>query len=255
MIGIIRFKDYVLWDANKLALKKEERVVFSILLIAVAVVVARVISIYNFERDDLMLETVRINVITSTVNIYNPMTGRLYELGLITSKKLVTLPLLYTFWCTYYGIDARVLLYIICTLQTFICVLFACRCTMQSVIKSRRKQYLCSFFIAVLLASGDYFKGAIGYKVLWNGYDGSTIIVAVMMAYVIFMIMDMYRLERGDYGKTTWSQRLLRMFKLLICLGATLFMSGLATGLLLIVLCLLSMIVCATLRFGKEEKS
>ncbi len=255
IIGVAGFKNYILWDAKKLLLKKEERVVFAILLIAMLVVIARIISIYNMERDDLMLETVLINTLTHTVNTYNPMTGRLYELGLITSKKLVTLPLLYSYWCMSYGIEPRLLLYIVCTIQTFICVLLACRCAMTSVIKSRRKQYMCTFFVAVLLASGDYFKGAIGYRVLWNGYDGSTIIVAVMMAYVIYMIMDMYRLERGDYGKATWPQRFLRVFKLLICLGATLFMTGLATGLLFIILCLLSMVVCATLRFGKEEKS
>ena len=42
VIGIAGFKNYVLWDIKKLLLKKEESVVFGIMMIAVAVVVARV---------------------------------------------------------------------------------------------------------------------------------------------------------------------------------------------------------------------
>ncbi len=255
IISVVRFKDYVLWDIQKMRLKKEEALSFGIMMLTILIVVARIIYLSDFERDDIMLETVRINVLTSTVNTYNPMTGRLFELGFITSKKLVTLPVYYSYLCMNYGISPRVLLYIVITLQTLFCTMFACRCAMTAVIKSRRKQYLCSFFVAVVLASGDYFKGAVGYKVLWNGYEGATIVVAVMMAYVIYLVMDIYRLERGDYGKSSWGKRLVRVFKLIICFAATLFISSLATGFLMIALCLLSMIVCASLRFGKEEKA
>ena len=254
-VSIIGFKDYVLTDAKKHLIKKEELVSLIVLLIAIAVVVYRIISIFGYERDDIMLETVRINVLTNTVNTYNPLTGRAFELGLITSKKIITLPLLYTYWCMTYGIDARILLYIVCIIQTFVCVLIACRCAMTAVIKLRKKQYLCLFFVAVMLTSGDYFKGSIGYKILWNGYDGAAIIAAVMIVYVIYLVMDMYRLERGDYGKASWGQRIVRIFKFLICLASTLFITGLATGALMVILCLISMIVCATLRFGKEERA
>lgn len=242
-------------DYSKLLPRKKELLVLGIMLLAIAVVIVRVISLYYFERDDLMLETVRINVLTGTVNTYNPLTGRPYELGLIKSKLLVTMPLYYTYWCVTYGIDARVLLYLVCIFQTIVCIFMSCKCAMSAVMKTRRKQMLCVFFLAVLLASGDYFKGAIGYKVLWNGYDGGSIVVAVMMAYIIYLVMYWYRLERGDYGKSKWGTRIVLVLRFLICVASTLFMTGIATGALLIVLCLASMIICATLRFGKEEKS
>lgn len=255
IIAVFGFKTYIAKDIKSLAIRKEEILIFSILVVAVIVVICRVFSLYYYERDDIMLDTVRINILTDTVNTYNPLTGRPYELGMITSKKLVTMPLYYTYWCVTYGIGARALLYLVCTYQTLACVFLATRCTMTAILKSRRKKMLGSFFVAVLLASGDYFKGAIGYKVLWNGYDGTAIIAAVMMAYIIYLVMDIYRLERGDYGDKTWGARLIRIFRIMLCLASTIFMASLATGLLLLVLCLMSMIVCATLRFGKEEKS
>lgn len=255
LLAVFGFKKYIIKDIKNLGIRKEEMLVFAIMVFAMAVVVLRIVSLYGYERDDMMLETVRVNVLTNTVNAYNPLTGRPYELGLIKSKKLVTMPLYYTYWCITYGIEARTLLYLVCTLQTYFCVFMATRCTMTAIVKTKRKQFLCTFFVAVLLASGDYFKGAIGYKVLWNGYDGMTIIVAVMMAYIIYLVMDIYRLERGDYGDKTLGKRLIRILRIMLCLASTIFMSGLATGLLLLALCLLSMIVCATLRFGKEEKA
>jgi len=240
-------------DFKKLIPRKNELVVLGILLLAILVVIARIVSIYNYERNDIMLDTVRVNVLTNTVNTYNPLTNRPYELGLINSKKLVTMPLLYTYWCITYGIDARVLLYFVCTFQTLFCIFMACKCATTGVLKTKRKRRLCLFFVAVLLASGDYFAGAIGYRVLWNGYDGATIVAAVMMAYVIYLVMYWYRLERGDYGKKKIAARIVLALRLLICLCSTLFLTGLATGALLIILCLGTMIVCATLRFGKEE--
>lgn len=255
IIAIFGFKTYIIKNIKSLAIRKEERLIFAIMIFAMAVVICRIVFLYSYERDDMMLETVRINLLSNTVNTYNPLTGRPYELGLINSKKLITMPLYYTYWCVTYGIEARVLLYLVCTLQTFFCVFMAIKCTMTAIVKTKRKQYLCSFFVAVLLASGDYFKGAVGYKVLWNGYDGMTIVVAVMMAYIIYLVMDIYRLERGDYGVKTLGGRLIRVFRIMICFACTLFMSGIATGFLLLALCLFSMIICASLRFGKEEKS
>jgi len=241
-------------DFKKLLPHKNELLVFGIMILAIAVVVFRIANLFYYERDDLMLETVRVNVLTNTVNTYNPLTNRPYELGLINSKKLITLPLLYTYWCTTYGINPRILLYLVCTYQTLVCVFMACKCVMNSVLKTKRKQRLCMFFLAVLLASGDYFKGAVGYKVLWNGYDGATIVVAVMMAFIIYLVMYGYRLERGDYGDSKWAGRIGILLKLLICFASTLFITGIPTGALLLVLCLISMTICASLRFGKEER-
>ena len=255
LIAVIGFKDYIACNIKKPNIRKDEKMVYAFMVIAIIIVVIRVAMLYNFERDDMMLETVRINLITSTVNTYNPLTARPYELGLIGSKKLITLPLYYTYWCMTYGIGPRDLLYTVCELQGVFVVIAACGCAMKRVLKTNKKMYVYLLFVAVLLASGDYFKGSVGYKVLWNGYSGDTIAATAVLAYIVFLILDMYRLERGDYGKPAWGARLIRVFKILLCFACTIFITSIPTGILIILLCLVTMIICASVRFAKEEKS
>ena len=254
VVAIFGFRDYIVCGAKKFVLRKDERLIFIFMILAIAVVAIRIYLLYLYERDDLMLETIRINLITDTVNAYNPLTGRPYELGLINSKKLITLPLYYTYWCRTYGIAARDLLYGVSEVQTFFAVMCACGCAMKPILKSNKKMYVFNMFVAVLLASGDYFKGSVGYKVLWNGYSGDTIVATVILAYIIYLITDMYRLERGDYGKATWWARIIRVLRVILCFACTLFITGIPTGILIILLCLMTMIFCATIRFVREEK-
>ena len=255
LVAIFGFRDYILCGAKKPVIRKDERLVYGALIVAVVTVIVRVAFLYWFERDDMMLETVRINVITSTVNTYNPMTARPYELGLINSKKLVTLPLYYTYWCMEYGIGARDLLYVVCELQGIFCVMAACGCAMKRILKTNKKLYVYLLFVALLLASGDYFKGSVGYKVLWNGYSGDTIAVTVVLAYIIYLILDFYRLERGDYGEKTLGKRFVRVIRVLLCFACTIFITSIPTGILMILLCMVTMIICATIRFVREEKA
>ena len=238
---------------EKMTLKKEEKLVFILMLTAIALVVVRVCSIYDFGRDDIMLETVRVNSLTGTVNMYNPLTSRPYELGIINSRKIITLPVYYTYWCITFGIEDRMLLYIVCTLQTLACLLFACKCAMSTILKTNKKIYTFLMFVGVLLLSGDYFKGAVGYKVLWNGYRGETIVVAVMLPYLIYVIMDMYKIEKGEYGPSKWKYRISRVFRILLTLFASVFITEFTTGAVLIALCLATVIVCCTVKYGREE--
>ena len=255
LIAVFGFSDYIACGFKKPNIRKDERIVYAFMLIAIAVVIVRVVMLYGFERDDLMLETVRINCLTSTVNTYNPLTARPYELGLIGSKKLVTLPLYYTYWCMTYKIGPRDLLYMVCELQGVFVVIGSCGCAMRRILKTNKKMYVYLMFVAVLLASGDYFKGAVGYRVLWNAYNGDTIASTAVLAYIIYLILDIYRLERGDYGDTSWGRRLIRVFKILLCFACTLFITAIPTGILIILLCLITMIICASVRFAREEKS
>ena len=254
LIAVFGFKKYIICGAKRFTLRKDERLVFALMIASILIVIIRIGFLYLYERDDIMLETVRVNLLTSTVNTYNPLTGRPYELGLINSKKLITLPLYYTYWCKTYDISARDLLYAVCELQTLFVIIGACGCAMKRVLKSNKKLYTYTMFVAFMLASGDYFKGSVGYKVLWNGYSGDTIVVASVLSYIIYLILDMYRLERGDYGKATWAMRILRVFRILLCFACTLFITSIPTGILMIVLCLVTMIACATIRFVREEK-
>ena len=154
-----------------------------------------------------------------------------------------------------YKIGPRDLLYMVCELQGVFVVIGSCGCAMRRILKTNKKMYVYLMFVAVLLASGDYFKGAVGYRVLWNAYNGDTIASTAVLAYIIYLILDIYRLERGDYGDTSWGRRLIRVFKILLCFACTLFITAIPTGILIILLCLITMIICASVRFAREEKS
>lgn len=254
LIAVFGYKDYIKNGSLKLTFRKEERVMFILMLVAFALVILRIILLYRYGRDDIMLETVKVNISSGTIDKINPLTFRPYELGLIKSKKLITLPVYYTYLCSTYGINPRVLLYIIYPIQTLICSYFACQCTMFSILKTNKKVYTYSVFMGVLILSGDYMKGVMGYKLLWNGYAGDTVVAAVILPYIIYLVMTIYRIERGDYGEKKWGKRIVRMLHILICLMASVFITGIPTGALLITLSLITVIVVCTVRFGREEK-
>ena len=255
ILGIFFQRKSIKADIEKMSIRKDEILVFSLAVLAIILVVVRIIMLVKYDRDDIMLETVRINTITSTVNTYNPLTARPYELGIINSKKLIALPLYYSYICMTYKVAPRTLLYLVCELQTVACVLFACINTLRIILKTNKKIYTSTLFVAVMLLSGDYFKGAVGYKILWNGYLGETVIAAVAIPYIIGLMIEIYRIHRGDFGTAKAGKIAVRLLKTMICVAGSVFITGIATGLLLIGLCLAAILVCCTFRFGKEEKA
>jgi len=252
--GVFGYKTYIKKGLLKITFRKEERLMFSLMVVSFALVILRIFMLYKYGRDDIILETVRINVNTNTINAYNPLTSRPYELGLINSKKLISLSVYYTYLCMTYGINPRVLLYIVCPIQTVICSYFACQSTMYLILKTNKKVYSFSLFMGALILSGDYMKGLMGYRLLWNGYDGTTIVASTMLPFIICLVMYIYRIERGDYGEKKWGKRFVRALQILLLLASSLFITGIPTGALLIVLSLITIAVVCTVRFGREEK-
>lgn len=233
-----------------------EMTAFVLMMIAFILLVVRVILLKDYVREDVVLNTVKLNLSTGTINQYNPLTNRPYEQGLITSKKIITLTTYYTYLSNHWGIDARTLVYIIIPIQTIICLYFVYELMMSALLKGvKKKVYISEFVLGVMLLSGDYFSGAAGYRVLWNGYSGDIIVALIMITYVVHIVMAMYRLERGDEGEVSWLARIRYILSIMICIVASVFMTSIATGLLMLVLSLASIAVCCTWRFGREEKT
>ena len=97
-----------------------------------------------------MLNTVRLNQKSGEINVLNPLTGRPYELGLINSKKIITLSSYYTYWACAYGIDARLLLYVIIPIQTVMCIYFVYDVLMNSFFNGNRKKNYTFHFLHLL---------------------------------------------------------------------------------------------------------
>lgn len=232
-----------------------EALALSLMIAAFLLLILRVVLLEQYVREDVVLNTVRLNLSTNTINQYNPLTNRPYEQGLIMSKKIITLPTYYTYLAKHWGIDARTLVYVIIPIQTIICLYSVYELMMTALLKGvKKKIYISKFILGVMLLSGDYFNGAAGYRILWNGYSGDIIVALIMITYIVHVVMAMYRLERGDEGEPTWSSRIRYILSIMICVISSVFMTSIATGLLMLVLALASIAVCSTWRFGREEK-
>lgn len=206
-------------------LTKREWILISLMIIIGVLVCIRVIGTIGYVREDFMLPTVKTTLGTGTVNAYNPITSRAYVYGIINSRKIITLPIYYACTCTVFKMDPILLLYVICTIQTVVCTYFSCILFIIPVIRIRERVYMFGIFLGALLLSGDYFNYAIGGRLLWNGYAGDTIVAAVMLPYVLYLIMSGYRERR---------LKLPDSLKLFLVLFSSIFVTGVAKGALLI---------------------
>ncbi len=239
-------------------LKNDEWILLGIMLVIAALIVARVFCITDYIRDDYMLPTVRMTVSTHTINEFNPITGRPYELGLITSRKIITLPVYYAFLCCTFGIDTLNLLYVIMTLQTVACTYLSCMFFITPILKVRSRIYMFGIFLGAIILSGDYFMNAIGAKLLWRGYAGDTIVAAVILPYALALVVGDYRQvfladkDQAEYKKEIKRIRIQSIFKLILVSMTSLFITSVAKGLLIIAITVVLALVCYIVAIRKQ---
>ena len=231
-------------------LKKEEWILISAIVIAVGGIILRIVLLRNNLRIDGMLSTVREISKTGELFTVNPFTNQPYSLGVIGSRKIISLPAYYAYYVMSYGIEIEWLLYVVITLQTVACTFFACGLSLYPIVRNRKKTMIFVLFLAVLILSGDYFSGSVVHKLLHNGYSGAAIVAGVMLPYCMYVITDMYRRER-EGGK--WLLRIGCVSKILLCFAASLFLTAFASGGLLILVVAVVLGTVCMIRFAKEE--
>ena len=206
-------------------LKKEELIMIGITFAIFVLLCVRIIRITDYVREDHMLPMIRIMLNTRTIDVYNPITSTPYVYGVLSSRKIITLPIYYACICDIFGLNEIVLLYVVCTIQTVICTYMSCVLFIIPMIKIRERVFLYGIFVGVLMLSGDYFNKSIGARLLWNGYAGDTIVSVVMIPYVLYVILCAYRDKKV---------KLSYILKLLLTFISSVFMISLAKGALLI---------------------
>ena len=228
--------------------KRSDYILMGIIVLICILICVRVIGITDYIRDDYMLPTVRITLSTGTVNEYNPLTSLPYRVGLTTSKKIVTLPIYYSYLCKVFDLEAVNLLYVILTLQTVACSYLACMLFVRSFIKLRDKLFIYGIFFGGVILSGDYFNRSISSRLLWNGYAGSTITTAVMLPYMMYLVTSVFRI-----GKITAGD----ILKLIIVTFASLFITSITYGPLLLVITagvtLIGCLITGRKQFSEED--
>lgn len=228
-------------------LRKEERILLCCMLIVFILVVLKIFASKEGMRSDALLETVRTTLSTGTMFQYHPLTGQKLELGLITSKKIVTLPLYYAYLTKLTGMDPAVLLYDVLGVQTLVTVYFVSALLISRVCSQvKRKVFLFELFLGLLLLSGDYYKETLSYHLIYNGYLGMTISLGVILPYLLYLIYSWYMDETKDQI-ITWKNRILYLARMALCFMASFFITGLATGCLFLLLAMVVAGICCLL--------
>ena len=209
-------------------------------------------------RNDAMVETVQRTLLTDTMNQYHPFTGKPLELGVIMSKKIITLPFWYATLSLWTGLDGVTAVWVLGTLVTILLSLVAfAELGGLLFFRDFKKTWLLLLLLELLYLSGDYYVGSAGYRQLFYGYSGEVIVGVVVIPCVLSMLyrymgptMRVYfPMEREQIH--LWSL----LLELGLCLGSCLFLTSLAWGIFMVMIAMvLFAISCVGVRMTKRKK-
>ena len=239
-------------EKRKPAWRKRDRLLSCGMILVFVLLIVRMIMGLPVLRDDIVLETVNTTVHTGTMFTHHPLTGMVMDGGMITSKKIVTLPLFYAAFVQFFGIDAGYFLYLAVNVLVLGCSYYAGALLLEKVTTvTRSKMYAYWLVYGLLLLAGDYHKSTLGYRMLYQGYEGITICFAVMMPYLLYVILAWYRRESGE-EKVAFTTRLMFVLKIVLVFACSMVITGLGTGFLFLFMAGAIAAVCCLLKSIKE---
>ncbi len=196
---------------------------------------------------DAMVATVQTTLYTDSMYQYHPMTGQLFGPGMILSRKIVTLPLFYSFICRIFCLPAAQGVYGLGSLLVLVFLYAACARFFGAIFEGRgknRKIWMGLVFVGLLVLAGGYASGAVGSRVLYFGYQGSHIAVGVLMPYVAAVLYECYNTggSRGDWIRASG--------KTAACLAASLFLAPAAEGFFFLLTGLVILALCLAVKEG-----
>ena len=242
-------------EKKKLSWRKGDKLMYAVMMTVFVLLVVRMIMGLNLIRDDIILETVNTTLQTDTMFTYHPLTGMMMDGGMIASKKIVTLPLFYAAIAKLTGMVPYQLLYLVINIWVLICSYYACMLLFSKVTAiTRSKIYIYWTVYGLLLLAGDYHASTLTYRLLYQGYEGTTICFGVLMPYLLYVILSWYRQE-SDEEKTTWGMRIMYVFKIALVFATSMVITGLGTGCLFLLATGGIAAVCCLLKSIQEVRA
>ena len=209
-------------------------------------------------RTDAVVETVQTTLMTDTMNEYHPFTGQPLELGVIMSKKIITLPFWYATLSCWTGFDAVTTVWVVGTLLTMICSLLAfAELGGLLFFRDFKKTWLLLVFMELMYLSGDYYIGSAGFRQFFYGYSGEVIVATVLIPCIFCVLYRFFGpILREDFPiekeKISWWGLLLSLG---LFVGSSFFMASLAWGILIVIIAVaLFAISIAGVRLTKRNK-
>lgn len=250
----IRRKKVAAADPVKVSWKKTERIYFGLMVAVFLWILFRMVSTLDVLREDIVLETVLTTLETDCLYQVHPLTGRMMEAGMITSKKILTLPLFYAAVVKMTGLDASVFLYLVMGILTLLGTYYASALLFTQVSNiTRSKLYIFWLVMGMLILSGDYHTGVISYKLLYQGYEGSAICFGVILPYLLYLIAAWYQKETKE-EKNTIGCRLMYIFKIGMAFLTSLLITGLGNGFVFLFMAMVIAGICCLLKSIKEVR-
>ena len=190
-------------------------------------------------RTDAIAETVNRTLMTDTMYQYHPFTGQFMEHGMILSRKIITLPFWYGALSLWTGLSATDTVWILGSILTAMLSLMAYG-ELAGLLFARnfRKTWLAVVLMELLYLSGDYCMEAAGYRQLFYGYSGETIVTTVILPVMLCVLYRLFGgILRSDFNKekesiTIWGAAV----KLGLCFASTLFLTSFVWGAVILVL-------------------
>ena len=210
-------------------------------------------------RNDAMVETVQTTLMTNTMNEYHPFTRQKLELGMILSKKIITLPFFYSMLSVWTGFDGVTIVWNVGTLLTIVCSLMAVA-ELGGLLFFRdfKKTWLLLLFMELMYLSGDYYAGATGYRQLFYGYSGEVMVATITIPCILCILYRFFGpILREDFPKEKehmgWIGALLSLG---LCLGSSFFLTSFVWGILMVLFgMVLFAISIAGVRLTKRKRA
>ncbi len=203
-------------------------------------------------RQDAVLETVQTTLQTDSINQFHPFTGRIMELGVIPSKKVLTLPFWYAALTRLTGFSAVDTVLVWGSFLTVTASLMAFT-QLANLIMGRetRKNWLFVILLELLILSGDYVMSATGYRLLFYGYSGESIVGLVGIPMLLCVLYRLcIPLFQGRENRVRQEDQLGAwggLVKLGLLFGASLFLAPIAWGPVLLMLGTVLFVICLCL--------
>ena len=234
--------------------KKADRAYILAMILIFLLILLRMALGMERLRDDIVLETVLSTIQSDSLYVTHPLTGRIMEAGMITSKKIITLPLFYAGVVRMTGLEAEVFLYIVMGVVVLLCSYYAYALLFSQVTNaSRSKLYIFWTVLGLLVLAGDYHPGVISHKLLYQGYEGSTICFGVILPYLLYLVVAWYRKE-SEEEKNTLGSRLMYLTKIIMGFMVSILVTGLGTGVVFLFMAMVIGGICCLLKSIKEVR-
>ena len=242
-------------EKRKLPWRKGDKLLFAIMLTVFGLLIVRMVLGLDILRDDIMLETVNTTLKTGTMFEYHPLTGMKMDGGMIASKKIVTLPLLYAALSQFLGLEAKIVLYLVMNILVLICSYYAGALLFTKVTTATRtKLYVYWTIYGMLILAGDYQDTTLAYRLLYQGYEGITVCFGVLIPYLLYIILSWYK-EESEEEKTTLGTRVMYFLKIALVFATSMVITGLGTGLLFLIISAGIAGVCCLLKSIQEVRA